>query len=283
LEKRKNLQQRIKQRIKVMPELPEVETIKRELEEKLLDKKIIGLKVNNPKVIKEPVPSEFKNQIIDEKIKKIIRKGKLLIIELKKDKFLIIHLRITGWLRYGKKETKARVLFKLSDGNFLNYMDSRLLGHLRLRGAYKDLNFLKKLGPEIFELTAKQFKQMLKQKKGNIKALIMNQSFIAGVGNIYAQEALFLAKIDPRRSADSLVSQEMGALYRKLKAVLAEAIKYRGSSVDSYRDIEGNTGGMEKRLKVYRRKGEPCPVCKKPLKKVTVVGRGTCLCPNCQK
>ncbi|MCF7891939.1 MAG: DNA-formamidopyrimidine glycosylase, partial [Candidatus Omnitrophica bacterium] len=274
---------RIKQRIKVMPELPEVETIKRELEKKLLDKKIIGLKVNNPKVIKEPAPSEFKNQIINEKIKKITRRGKLLIIELKKDKFLIIHLRITGWLRYGKEETKARVLFKLSDGNFLNYMDSRLLGHLRLREAYKDLNFLKKLGPEIFELTAKQFKQMLKQKKGNIKALIMNQSFIAGVGNIYAQEALFLAKIDPRRTAPSLTVKEKDKLYKELKAVLAEAIEYRGSSVDSYRNLEGQAGGMEKRLKVYGKKNQPCPTCKKLLKKTTIAGRGTCFCPNCQK
>lgn len=266
-----------------MPELPEVTTIQKELEEKLVGKKIVGVKTRKPRVIKEPSAAKFKKEIIDKAVEGIIRKGKLLILKLESGYFLIIHLRITGWLRYGKEEIKARVLFRLSDGNFLNYMDSRLLGHLRLRKEYKDLNFLKKLGPEIFQLTSQQFKRMLKQKKGNIKALIMNQNFIAGVGNIYAQEALFLAKLDPRRNADSLTSREMGALYRKLKAVLAEAIKYRGSSVDSYRDLGGKAGGMEKRLKVYGRKGKPCPVCKKPLEKIAIGGRGTCFCPRCQK
>jgi formamidopyrimidine-DNA glycosylase len=266
-----------------MPELPEVETIKRELEKKLLNKKIIGLKVNNSKVIKEPTLSEFKKKIIDEKIEKIIRKGKLLIIELKRDKFLIIHLRITGWLKYGRIEKKARVVFELSNGQFLNYMDSRLLGQLSLRKEYKDLDFLKRLGPEIFHLTSKQFEKKLEGRKGNIKALIMNQNFIAGVGNIYAQEALFLAKIDPRRTAKSLTVYEKDKLYEKLKAVLTEAIEYRGSSVDSYRNLEGQAGGMEKRLKVYGKKNQPCPLCKQPLKKITIAGRGTCFCLRCQR
>jgi formamidopyrimidine-DNA glycosylase len=266
-----------------MPELPEVETIKRALEKKLLDKKIISLKVNNSKVIKEPALSEFKKQIVGEKIKKIRRRGKLLIIELKKDKFLIIHLRITGWLKYGKVEEKAKVIFELSGGKFLNYMDSRLLGQLSLRKEYKDLDFLKRLGPEIFHLTAAQFRKKLEGRKGNIKALIMNQNFIAGVGNIYAQEALFLAKIDPRRTAKSLTVKDKDKLYEKLKAVLTEAIEHRGSSVDSYRNLEGQAGGMEKRLKVYGKKNQPCPICKKPLKKIIIAGRGTCFCSNCQK
>ncbi|MCF7870631.1 MAG: DNA-formamidopyrimidine glycosylase [Candidatus Omnitrophica bacterium] len=266
-----------------MPELPEVATIQKDLEKKVAGKKIVGLKIKKSRVIKEPSVAKFKKEIIGKKIEKIIRKGKLLIFKLQPGCFLIIHLRITGWLRYGKEEPKARVLFKISDGNFLNYMDSRLLGHLRLRKEYKDLNFLQRLGPEIFQLTSNQFKQMLKRRKANVKSLIMNQNFIAGVGNIYAQEALFLAKIDPRRSATSLTVKEKDKLYEKLKAVLAEAIKYRGSSVDSYRNLEGQAGGMEKRLKVYGKKNQPCPICKKPLKKTTIAGRGTCFCPNCQK
>ncbi|MCF7873477.1 MAG: DNA-formamidopyrimidine glycosylase [Candidatus Omnitrophica bacterium] len=266
-----------------MPELPEVETIKRELAENVLGEEITAVKINRVEVIKEPSWPQFKKEIIGQEVEKVIRRGKLLILKLKKEKFLVIHLRMTGWLHYGESQERARVIFNFSNGKALNYMDSRLLGHLRLRKNYKDLDFLKKLGPEIFQLTAEQFRQMVEPKKGNIKALIMNQNFIAGVGNIYAQEALFLAKIDPRRRANSLSGSEIKKLYQNLKAVLTEAVKYRGSSVDSYRDLSGEAGGMEKRLKVYGKKNEPCPVCKTFLKKVVVAGRGTCFCPRCQK
>jgi len=266
-----------------MPELPEVVTIKKDLEENILVKKITGLEINRPEVIKEPAPAKFKKEIVGKRIKKIVRKGKLLSLKLNRNKFLIIHLRINGWLKYGGKEEKARLAFKLSNGKFLNYMDSRLLGHLRLRREYKNLNFVKRLGPEIFDLTANQFKKMAKEKKGNIKALIMNQNFLAGLGNIYAQESLFLAKIDPRRKANTLKDKEINKLYHKLKDVLNQAIKYKGSSVDAYRKLDGKSGGMEKKLRVYGKKGKPCPICKEPLKKTIIAGRGTCFCPRCQK
>ncbi|MCF7916509.1 MAG: DNA-formamidopyrimidine glycosylase, partial [Candidatus Omnitrophica bacterium] len=266
-----------------MPELPEVETIKRELEENILGKKITEVKINRAEVIKEPPPSQFKKEIIGQKLERVIRRGKLLILKLKKEKFLVIHLRMTGWLHYGQSQERARVIFNLSNGKALNYMDSRLLGHLRLRKDYENLDFVKRLGPEIYQVSFQQFKNMIKPRKANIKALIMDQNFIAGVGNIYAQEALFLAKVDPRRRANSLSSSEIKKLYQKLKAVLTEAVKYRGSSVDSYRDLSGAAGGMEKRLKVYGKKNKPCPVCKTSLKKVVVAGRGTCFCSRCQK
>lgn len=161
-------------------------------------------------------------------------------------------------------------------------MDPRLLGHILLRKEYKDLDFIKRLGPEIFSLKPEDFKEKVKERKGNIKALIMNQNFLAGLGNIYAQEALFLAGIDPRRSASSLSEQEINLLYQKIKAVLKEAIKHRGSSVDDYRDTEGKKGGMEKRLKVYMRDKQACCRCQGRIKKVKVAGRGTCFCPSCQ-
>ncbi|MFO8053212.1 MAG: bifunctional DNA-formamidopyrimidine glycosylase/DNA-(apurinic or apyrimidinic site) lyase [Candidatus Omnitrophota bacterium] len=266
-----------------MPELPEVETIKRELAENIIGEKITAVKINRAQVIKEPSPLQFKKEIAGQKLEEVIRRGKLLILKLKKEKFLVIHLRMTGWLHYGESQERARVIFNLSNGKALNYMDSRLLGQLRLREEYQNLDFLKKLGPEIFDISNSQFKEMVTGRKANIKALVMNQHFIAGVGNIYAQEALFLAKIDPRRAASSLSSQEINKLYEKLKAVLTEAIKYRGSSVDSYRDLNGEAGGMERRLKVYGKKNEPCPTCKTLLKKVVVAGRGTCFCSRCQK
>jgi formamidopyrimidine-DNA glycosylase len=266
-----------------MPELPEVETVKKDLEKKILGKKIIGLKAARPKVIKEPSLAKFKKGLIGESPQKIIRKAKLLIIKLKEDKFLIIHLRISGWLLYGEEDPQARVAIQFSDGKFLNYVDQRLLGELRLRNDYQDLKFVKELGPEPFELKAEDFKRIIKSRKSKIKPLLLDQKVIAGIGNIYAQEALFLAKIDPCRPANTLKDKEVKLLYQKTISLLEEAIKYRGSSVDSYRDLEGDKGGMEKRLKVYAREGKPCLACKKPIEKISLGGRGTCFCSRCQK
>lgn len=266
-----------------MPELPEVETIRRELRERILNKRIIAVKINKKKVIKEPSLENFKKGLIGESIQEIIRRAKVLIFKLREDKFLIVHLRISGWFLYGKEEEKARLIFYFSDGKVLNYMDQRLLGELRLRKEWRDLKFIKELGPEPFEIRLTEFKKILKSKKTKIKVLLMDQEIISGIGNIYAQEALFLARIDPRRAANTLKEQEIRLLYEKVISLLKEAIRYRGSSVDSYRDVEGNRGEMEERLKVYARKGEPCYVCKTPIKKITLGGRGTYFCPKCQK
>jgi len=266
-----------------MPELPEVETIRRDLEKKILNKKIVEVKVIKKKVIKEPDLSEFKKGLEGEKVKEILRKAKVLIFKLRDDKFLIIHLRISGWLLYGEEDPKARVVFKFSDGKFLNYMDPRLLGELRLRKDFKDLKFIRELGPEPFELKEEDFKKIVSSKKTKIKVLLMDQTLISGIGNVYAQEALFRAKISPLRESNSLSSEEISFLFKSILEILKEAIKYRGSSVDTYRDIGGREGGMGQRLKVYGREGKPCFVCKTPIKKITLGGRGTCFCPKCQK
>lgn len=266
-----------------MPELPEVEVIKRELERKILNKKIVEIKINKKNVIKEPAFQNFKKGLTGEAAKRIYRRAKVLIIEFKKDKFLVIHLRISGWFLYGEEQESARVIFKFSNGKFLNYMDQRLLGELRLRKDYQDLEFIKNLGPEPFDISLEEFKEILKAKKTKIKFLLMEQSVISGIGNIYAQEALFSAGIDPRRPANDLRRDEIKLLYEKIIFILKEAIKYKGSSVDSYRDLEGNKGGMEEKLKVYGRKDKPCFVCKKPIKKIVLGGRGTCFCPYCQR
>lgn len=266
-----------------MPELPEVETIKRDLARTIINKKIVEVQINKNKLIKEPGLAKFKQGLIGENIQEVIRRGKLLIIKLKKDKFLVIHLRIAGWLIYGREEPRARVGFKLSNGKFLNYMDQRVLGELRLLKDWQSLKFVKELGPEPFEIRPEQFKEIFKNRKIKIKALLLDQTVIAGIGNIYAQEALFLAKIDPQRSANNLTPRESELLGEKIISVLKEAIKHKGSSVDSYRDLSGDKGGMEERLKVYGRKGKPCLVCKTPIAKIQLAGRGTCFCPKCQK
>jgi len=266
-----------------MPELPEVETIRRELAEKITNKKIVNFKTAKPKLIKEPSAFGFKKGVVGEKVIEVSRKAKLLIIKLKEDKFLVIHLRIAGWLLYGEEDPRARAVFYLSDGKVLNYMDSRVLGELRLCKDYRDLEFVKKLGPEALGISLSRFRELVMARKTKIKVLLLDQTLISGLGNIYAQEVLFLSKIDPRRLANSLSENEIKLLHSKIVSILKEAIKYKGSSVDSYRDLGGDRGGMEKRLKVYGRKDEKCYFCKSPLEKISLGGRGTCFCSHCQK
>lgn len=266
-----------------MPELPEVETIKEDLVRRIKNKKIAGVKVNKKRVIKEPSVYKFKKELIGKTVKSIKRRAKVLIIKLSGGSFLIIHLRIAGWLLYGSQEKNARVVIEFSDGSVLNYMDQRLLGELRLRKDYRDLDFIKRLGPEPFEIDGPEFEQILKKRKANIKSLLLNQNIISGIGNIYAQEALFSAKINPTRKADSISPAKAKNLHGKLIDILEEAIAYRGSSVDLYRALDGQKGGMEARLKVYGREGRACFVCGGKIAKINISGRGTCFCPRCQR
>lgn len=273
-----------------MPELPEVETIRRDLEKLILGRRIREVEVNNSKPIKEPVSlAEFEEKIKGATFKDIFRRGKLIISELKTPNskliYMVIHLRLTGQLIYGRKETTSRVNFVLSNGKYLNFNDSRLLGEIRLVKDYKTLPIVKTMGPEPLEkdFTLKKFQKMLRTKRTKIKPLLMDQTFIAGIGNLYAAEALFSARIHPMRSANILKEEEIKRLYQEMRKILNEAIKYCGSSVDTYRDIKGKKGGFEKRLKVYDREKQPCFRCKTPIKRVVLGGRGTYFCPHCQK
>jgi len=201
------------------------------LTRKILNKKIIKVIIRDPRVVKKPSLAQFKKGVEKTSIKEVFRRAKVLILGLSNGKYLIIHLRIAGWLLYGEEEQKARMAFKLRDGSFLNYMDQRVLGELHLLNHYLEHSFIKRLGPEPFKINPQQFEKELQTRKTPVK----------------------------------------------------EAIKHRGSSVDIYRNTNGQKGGMEERLLVYGRKGEPCRACKKPIDKVSMAGRGTCFCPRCQK
>ncbi|MDP1854376.1 MAG: DNA-formamidopyrimidine glycosylase [Candidatus Omnitrophota bacterium] len=266
-----------------MPELPEVEIIKRELEKVALGKKITGVTVHNPKVIREPSPDKFKKELSGLTIKNILRRAKLLILELSNGKSLAIHLKMTGQLVYPGSGQSTRVSFHLSDGKNLDFNDQRLFAELRLIDDWRALKFVQGLGPEPFDITARQFKEMLSAKKTKIKPLIMDQTFISGIGNIYAAEALFRAKIHPERAANSLSDKEKALLFKEIKDTLKEAIKHKGSSVDQYVQVSGQPGGYVKFHKVYGREGKPCLVCKALVKRIALGGRGTYFCPKCQK
>ncbi len=266
-----------------MPELPEVETIRRELEEVILNKTITEVKINNSKVIKEPKPKDFAKSLTGVRIRGVSRKGKLLILDLSSGKFLAIHLRMTGQLIYPGDALASRVSFRLSNKKWLDFNNSRLLGELRLVDDWKELKFIKQLGVEPFNLSPVRFKDMLASRKSKIKTLLLDQKFISGIGNIYAAEVLFHARIHPERLARSLSSQEQKALLSAIKMVLKKAIRYKGSSVDDYVQVSGDVGEYSRYHQVYSRAKKPCFVCKTPIQRFSLGGRGTYFCPKCQK
>lgn len=281
-----------------MPELPEVETIKRDLEKTVLGKKITKVCVRHPKVIREPTIAGFKKGLEGAVIKNILRRAKVLILELSNGKALVIHLKMTGQLVlrqplstnpepveglvYPGSGKNSRVAFHLSDGKILDFNDQRLFAELRLLDDWPSLKFIQGLGPEPAELNLEQFKAMLSKKKTAIKPLLMDQGFISGIGNLYAAEILFQAKIHPLRRANDLTEKEKALLFKAMNDILRAAILHAGSSVDDYVRLSGNKGGYVEYLKVYDREGKPCLVCKTAIKRINQGGRGTYFCPKCQ-
>jgi formamidopyrimidine-DNA glycosylase len=266
-----------------MPELPEVETIKRELKSSLLGKKISEVCVHHPLVVREPSLDKFKKGIEGTSIRRVLRKAKVLILELSNGKSLAVHLKMTGQLVYPGDGQKSRVSFRLSNGKTLDFNDQRLFGELRLLDDWRELKFIRDLGPEPFDITLRQFKEMLARKKAKIKPLLMDQAFVSGIGNLYAAEALFGAKIHPRRLAQGLSDKEKAALFQSIKDILKKAIRLGGSSVDDYVRLSGKRGGYTAYHKVYDRENKPCLACKAPVRRIFLGGRGTYFCPRCQK
>jgi len=265
-----------------MPELPEVETIKNDLRKVILGKRIIQVNIYNPKVIRQPGSAAFKKDLEGLRIKDIFRRGKLLILELSNGKFLTVHLKMTGQLVLPGGSKNSRVSFALNGGMILDFNDQRLFGELRLVSDWKELAFIKRLGPDPFDLTFDDFQGKLLKKKTAIKPLLLDQSFISGIGNIYAAEILFRAKINPQATAHSLAKEERFILYKEIQKVLRSAIKHGGSSVDDYVRVSGKKGDYGRLHRVYNREGKPCFVCSTLVKRISQGGRGTYFCARCQ-
>ena len=272
-----------------MPEMPEVETIKRDLEKRVKGKKIDRVIIKNKKSVKLPAPTEFIRRMEGKVFIRVERRGKFLLLGLDSEDSLVIHLKLTGRLIYSKKGEEldyTRVVFVFQDHTQLSFTDVRGFGGIWLipDRDFQRIPTLDNLGPEPLEesFTVAKFRELLKGKRGKIKSLLMDQEFIAGVGNIYSQEALFLSQIHPERSPSSLAEEEIEKLYKNLRQILKEAISYRGSSVDAYVDLEGKKGNFESQLKVYGREGKACSKCGATIKRIDISGRGTYFCPNCQ-
>ncbi|MGD9898449.1 MAG: DNA-formamidopyrimidine glycosylase [Calditrichaceae bacterium] len=265
-----------------MPELPEVETVAVELRS-LVTGKVI-------ETVRPFWEKSFQNMsfqpLTGQRIKSIGRKGKYLIFRLS-NTFLIIHLRMTGQLVYQNdtnnlSENHLRVKIHFDDGSSLNFKDTRKFG--RIYHVDHDESFLENVGRDALDpkMDMKIFKNLLSLSRMSIKAFLLSQKYISGLGNIYVDESLFRAGIHPGTSAAAIPDRRAGELFLVLQQVLRSAVKNMGTTISDYRDAFGNSGNNQRFLKVYGRQGLPCGVCGTPVKKIKFAGRGTHFCPMCQ-
>ncbi|MCA0754824.1 DNA-formamidopyrimidine glycosylase [Paenibacillus sp. N4] len=273
-----------------MPELPEVETVRRTLMELVSGKKIKAVTVRLPRIIQRPAePEQFADALAGRTIETVERRGKFLRIMLD-GLVLVSHLRMEG--RYGvfpseePVELHTHVIFHFDDGTDLRYKDVRQFGTMHLFEPGEELRLppLNKLGIEPLEpgFTLDALQSRLAKRTSKIKPLLLNQEHIVGLGNIYVDEALFQARIHPERSPDTLKPAEWKRLHEAIRATLSRAVDAGGSSIKSYVNGQGEMGMFQHQLLVYGRKDEPCPSCSKPILKFTVGGRGTHICGKCQ-
>lgn len=278
-----------------MPELPEVETIVNQLDAILKNKIVKEVIFHWPGVIQGKFSLKQIRKILKgAKVIKVSRRAKNILIELDNNYCLLIHLKLTGRILYGKKEfiekdPYIRFYLILKDNNFVALSDLRKFAKLVLfkKEEIDKLKDLKGIGPEPLakDFSFTKFKSLIQNKKKKIKEVLMDQKVIAGIGNIYANEILWEAKINPFRAANSLKKEELKELFKAIKKILKLAIKYQGSTIadEMYRDIYGKEGGYGKIRKVYQREGENCLRCKSKILRKTQGGRSTFYCPQCQK
>jgi len=274
-----------------VPELPEVETIVADLRPHLAARTIVSCELLFPTIVRHPEPEVFIDSVAGTRIAGVRRRGKYILIDLENNLLLIVHLGMTGQLRLVDEaaplEKHTHAVFVLDDGRQLRYRDPRRFGRLLL-GTEESLLLAKKLprlGPEPIDPTfaAEELYRRLRKRRTALKAFLLDQGAIAGVGNIYADESLHRARLRPDRLAGSLSRKSAQRLHESLRVSLLMAIKNRGSSVDTYRDAWGEVGGQQEKLLVYGRAGEPCFTCGRPLALIRIAGRSTVFCRRCQR
>ncbi len=273
-----------------MPELPEVEQVRRSLAPHIVGKSISQVEVGLPRLIKYPEPAAFCQRLLGERIEAVGRRGKYLRLELASGQYLLLHLRMTGALIAQERglppPSYAKLKFSLSGDTDLYFTDIRTFGTLYLlRPGELGIAGYDSLGPEPLTagFTPAYLAPLAARARQTVKAFILDQRRIAGLGNIYADEALFASGLAPARLANSLGEEEVAALVAAINQVIAQGIANRGTTFRDYRDGEGRQGSNQEHLAVYGRGGLPCRRCGGPLVKTVVAGRGTVYCPRCQK
>lgn len=267
-----------------MPELPEVETIRNELSPWVVGQSFTQVTIFDAELVCGGSAEEIRRGLIRQKIESLERRGKYLIFRLSNGRSLIIHLRMTGVLLLNPKEVDcyARAVFHLSNGHRLVFSDRRRLGLMWLVDDVDTV--VGKLGPEPLDesFTPGILGQRLSRRRISVKAALLDQCIVAGIGNMYADEALFAARIHPLRKADALSPEEVQTLHNCIRRVLQAAISSKGASVDTYVRPEGELGTAHFDFKVAHRGGEPCPICGSTIERVPVQNRGSYFCPRCQ-
>jgi formamidopyrimidine-DNA glycosylase len=281
-----------------MPELPEVETVARDLRPKLVGAEIVGVRSSWGRTLRNSDAESFTAAVTGRTIEAVGRRAKLLVVELSGGVGLTIHLKMTGQLFVvasgARDDPYVRLVLELDGGRELRFRDVRKFGKVGLyeRDPRTGELLIERGGAGVFAATGPEpldeaftladFRRRLRARRGRLKPLLLDQSFLAGVGNIYADEALWAARLHPLRSAASLRPPDEKRLYAAIRRVLFEAVERRGSSIDDYTAPDGD-GAMQERLQVYQRTGEPCPRCGRPVRRIVVGGRSTHFCSWCQR
>jgi formamidopyrimidine-DNA glycosylase len=289
-----------------MPELPEVETIVRDLKKEVLHRTFIDIWTDTRNIIKKDTLESLKKKLIGKKIIGVRRRSKNVLIDLSDDYILLIHQKIAGHLLFGKWKLEKRVwtsekegplltdpinnyihvVFTLDDKKQIALSDARKFAKVEL-WKKDDLESSKDffaLGPEPLEkdFTFSKFKKLFEKKRGKIKQVLMDQNFISGIGNIYASEILFVAKIHPEEEIKNLKEEDLKNIYNAMRKILEKAIELKGDSFSDYRTLYGEKGGAQGMNKVYQKEGQPCPKCGGVVKRIKQGGRSSFFCPKCQ-
>jgi len=275
-----------------VPELPEVETVRRRLEPKLAGRRFEHVEITDARLTRPFDPVEVAAELRGERVAAVDRRGKYLIVRFESGRALLIHLRMTGNVLHVEAgaalgdDPHRRAVVRLDDGSDVAYRDVRRFGTWLLAEPDEVEPYLaERLGgePLAAAFTTKRLAEALEKRRAPVKAAILDQRRLAGVGNIYADEALWRARIHPQRPAGDLDLDELRALHRGIRAALRAGIERQGATLRDYRTPDGGSGRMQHEFKVYGREGEPCLRCGSPIEKIRAAGRGTWYCPNCQR
>jgi formamidopyrimidine-DNA glycosylase len=271
-----------------MPELPEVETVRRQLAPRLEGRMLVVYRVSDPRWTAPRAPNEVLGPLVGRRVEALSRRGKYLIAAFEDELFLLMHLRMTGNLLYDAEPSAphTRAIMGFDDEHTLSFVDPRRFGTGWLLAGRSELDAYlgARLGVEPFSdaFTGEHLRQLARGSRAPVKAVLLDQKRIAGVGNIYADEALFRARVHPLREAGRLSRAQWDALRDTVREALSEGIDANGASIDDFRDLDGARGSFQDRFLVHRRAGEPCPVCGGPVRKLLAAGRGTYVCERCQ-
>jgi formamidopyrimidine-DNA glycosylase len=274
-----------------MPELPEVETVRAWLEPKLVGRRFEHVEIVDPRLTRPADPAGVAAELEGERVAALDRRGKYLIVRFESGRVLLIHLRMTGQLLHANgdsppaEDVHRRAVVRLDDGSDVVYRDVRRFGTWQLLDEHHLTPYLaQRVGrePLVRSFTSKRLAEALEGRRAPLKSALLDQRRLAGVGNIYADEALWRARLHPLRPAGELSTAEITALHRGIRAALRAGIARQGATLSNYRTPDGSPGRMQEEFRVYGREGEPCERCGTPIEKIRAAGRGTWYCPFCQ-